>query len=184
MNIIKCLGTCAVILIICLIMSGGGYDSDPVPQRLHTMNIECPIRPYEYTYYDIPLTDYQQMKIQGMALKNNVPYEIVLGVMYVESRFNADTIGDSGDSIGIMQVQPKWHYHRMERLEAYDLTDPLQCAAVGIDILGEKIAQYGNLDKALVAYNAGRPYVSSNEYSRKVREYADSLIGHGTVQGL
>ena len=174
MNIIKCLGAAVVILTICLILSGGGYDTCEAPKQLHTITVED-IPPYEYVYYDIPLTEEQQRYVQRTAEENNVPYEIVLGVMYVESRYRADAVGDSGDSVGIMQVQPKWHGHRMERLGVTDLTDPMQCAAVGIDILGEKIAQYGNLEKALVAYNAGRPYAPSTEYSRKVVDYAQWL---------
>lgn len=176
-NIIQCLGAIAVVLAVIIIFTTVGYGSEPAPiGRMHTAAVSHEaIKPYEYIYYDVPLTDEQQRKIQTMAKDNNVPYEIVLGVMYVESRFSPDCIGDGGNSIGIMQIQPYWHSGRMERLGATDLTDVLQCAAVGIDYLAEKICQYGNLQKALVAYNAGHAYTDSNSYSRMVVEYAEAL---------
>lgn len=180
-NIIQCLGAITVVLAVIIVFTAAGYGSEPAPKRLHTAveMIEA-IEPYEYIYYDVPLTEEQQREIQGFAHKHNVPYEIVLGVMYTESNFRADAIGDSGASVGIMQIQPYWHSGRMERLGVTDLTDPVQNAMVGIDILSEKLENYENVEKALVVYNmgdSGAKGICSTEYSQKVLRYADELIG-------
>lgn len=180
MKIIKCLGTAVIVLLICILLSNTGHDDETVPiQRPYTVEIPK-IEPYVYTYYDVPLTKEQQREIQIIALENNVPYEIVLGVMYTESNFRADAIGDSGASEGIMQIQPYWHSGRMEQLGVTDLTDLVQNATVGIDILAEKLEKYGNVEKALVVYNmgdSGAKGICSTKYSQKVLRYADELIG-------
>lgn len=177
-NIFKCLGTAAVILAVCLILSGGGYDSCQVPIRLHTIEV-ADIQSFETTYYEqIPLSAEQQETIHRYAHSLNVPYEIVLGVMHTESGFRADAVGDSGDSVGIMQVQPKWHTWRLEETGGTDWMDAVDNAKVGIHILAEKLENYGNIEKALVVYNmgdGGARGINSSAYSRKVLDYAESL---------
>ena len=181
MKLIKCLGTAAVVLAICLILSGGGYeecDIGEVPMQLHTVEVE-EIPPYEYVFYDVPLTEDQQREIQIYAHLNCVPYEIVLGVMKAESGFRADVIGDSGDSLGIMQVQPKWHTWRLEETGGTDWFDAVDNAKVGIHILSEKLQKYGNVEKALVVYNmgdGGAKGIESTAYSQRVLSYAEVLL--------
>ena len=54
-----------------------------------------------------------------------------------ETDFRADLAGDNGGSLGMFQINTKWHTDRMERLGVTDLTDPVQCAAVALDYLQE-----------------------------------------------
>ena len=61
----------------------------------------------------------------------------VMAIATVESGFDSQTVGDDGDSIGMMQINTRWHTGRMEALGVTDLTDPEQCAAVAIDYLLE-----------------------------------------------
>lgn len=75
-----------------------------------------------------------------------------------ESRFTFDLVGDDGKSVGMMQINTKWHTGRMEALGVTDLTDPVQCAMVAIDYLKELEAITGATpeDHALyMAYNLG-----------------------------
>ena len=177
MKLIKCLGTVAIVLAICIVFSGGGYE-EPMP-------IEVPIEPEapvieenNFIYYNVPLTDYQQEVIQTVAIENCVPYEIVLGVMYAESGFNPEAVGDSGNSLGIMQIQPKWHEWRLAETGGDDWFDTIDNAMVGIHILSEKLQKYGRVEKALVVYNMGdngARGIESTAYSRKVLEYAYTL---------
>lgn len=178
-NIIQCLGAITVVLAVIIVFTAAGYGSEPAPKRLHTAveMIEA-IEPYEYIYYDVPLTEEQQREIQGFAHKHNVPYEIVLGVMYTESNFRPEAVGDSGNSLGIMQVQPKWHTWRLEETGGSDWMDAVDNAKVGIHILAEKLESYGNVEKALVVYNmgdGGARGINSTAYSQKVLNYAYSL---------
>ena len=178
-NIIQCLGAIAVVLAVIIVFTAAGYGSEPAPKRLHTaVDMIEAIEPYEYIYYDVPLTEEQQREIQGYAHQKNVPYEIVLGVMYAESNFRPEAVGDSGNSLGIMQVQPKWHAWRLEETGGSDWMDAVDNAKVGIHILAEKLENYGNVEKALVVYNmgdGGARGINSTAYSQKVLNYAYSL---------
>lgn len=81
-----------------------------------------------------------------------------MAIAYVESRFTPDLVGDDGKSIGMMQINTKWHTGRMEALGVTDLTDPVQSARVAIDYLQElaRITGDGLTDHALyMAYNMG-----------------------------
>lgn len=73
-----------------------------------------------------------------------------------ETDFMADLTGDNGGSVGMFQINTKWHTDRMERLGVTDLTDPVQCAAVALDYLQELARTTGSgfNDHALyMAYN-------------------------------
>ena len=82
-----------------------------------------------------------------------------MAIAWVESRFDTDAVGDNGVSIGMMQVNTRWHTGRMEALGVTDLTDPVQCAAVALDYIRELSEGYGFgwiTDHSLyMAYNMG-----------------------------
>ena len=98
----------------------------------------------------------------------------VMAIAEVESDFDANLLGDGGDSIGMMQINTCWHTGRMEALGVTDLTDPVQCATVAIDYLLELegILEAGPGDHRLyVGYNAGpsrAKRTSSTAYSREI----------------
>ena len=111
----------------------------------------------------------------------------VMAIAEVESDFDANLLGDGGDSIGMMQINTRWHTGRMEALGVTDLTDPVQCATVAIDYLLELegILEAGPGDQGLyVGYNAGpskAKRTSSTAYSREVmavyQEYIEEMEG-------
>ena len=106
---------------------------------------------------------------------------LVMAIAEHESEFKPDLQGDNGQSLGMMQINTRWHTDRMEALGVTDLTDPVQCATVAIDYLLEleDIMGAGPDDHALyLAYNMGpsgakraiRAGTSSTEYSTAVME--------------
>ena len=111
----------------------------------------------------------------------------VMAIAEVESDFDANLLGDGGDSIGMMQINTRWHTGRMGALGVTDLTDPVQCATVAIDYLLELegILEAGPGDQGLyVGYNAGpskAKRTSSTAYSREVmavyQEYIEEMEG-------
>lgn len=110
--------------------------------------------------YDVPLSkEFQEYIIdvcKGYPQEiNGVHLELVLAVIERETNYNPDAIGDGSDAYGLMQVQPKHHKARMERLGVTDLLDPHQNVRVGIDYLAECLREYETLDEALTVYNAG-----------------------------
>lgn len=98
--------------------------------------------------------------------------DIVKAIIKIESNGNPQAVGDNGQSIGLMQIQPKWHKARIDRLGITDLKDPKQNLTVGCDILAELLDTYGNYHMALAAYNTGSPY-RGQEYADKVMAEAN-----------
>lgn len=76
-------------------------------------------------------------------------------------------MGDDGESVGLFQIQPKWHAQRLKDGES--LLDPEVNTRVACEILTELMAKYGTLDEALTVYNAGHD-TGSREYANRVYE--------------
>lgn len=113
---------------------------------------------------DTPLLDHAalepetQWAIFNLCSQDADLFCATMAIAYHESRFTPDLVGDDGKSVGMMQINTKWHTGRMEALGVTDLTDPVQCAAVAIDYLKELEGLTGASpdDPALyMAYNMG-----------------------------
>lgn len=126
--------------------------------------------------YDVPLDAELQFRIIGMCEERDIDPAIVMAMIWKESRFHADSVGDGGNSLGLMQIQPRWHSKRMEKLGCTDLLDPHQNVVVGIDYLAESIRRYdGDVAKALVAYNQGHYNGTVTAYAKSVLAKAEEL---------
>ena len=126
------------------------------------------------TYFDVPMSIDVQDHIFKVSEYYGVDPSIIVAMCYRESTYNADLIGDNGNSYGLMQIQPRWHYQRMEDLGCTDLLDPCQNITVGVDYLAELKERYGSIDKALVAYNQGSYKGTVTAYAKAVMETAQS----------
>ncbi|XVG95851.1 lytic transglycosylase domain-containing protein [Eubacteriales bacterium KG125] len=93
--------------------------------------------------------------------------KLLKAIAKVESGENPNMIGDGGGSIGLMQIQPKWHSHRLR--EGESLLDPKVNVRVACEILSELMSKYDTLDEVLTAYNAGHD-TGSRIYANKVYE--------------
>ena len=124
-----------------------------------------------YFRYDVPLDDETQAFLRAACDESGVPYELALAVVRKESTFQ-NIIGDSGDSVGYMQIQPRWHKERMERLGVTDLRDPFSNFRVGCDYLAELLERYP-LEDALTACNSGSP--GNSDYAKDVISYMEDF---------
>lgn len=126
--------------------------------------------------YDVPLDADLQHHITETAEEYGIDPAIIVAMAYRESTYNPDAIGDGGNSLGLLQIQPQWHSERMERLDCPNLLDPFQNVTVAIDYLSEMLGWYdGNMAKALVAYNAGSYNGTITGYAEAVLEIAEEL---------
>ena len=163
-----------------------------VPDEEKTM-IVLPQHEDVYATYNVPLDYDLQLYIIQTCEELNIDAGVVMAMIFYESSYQADAIGDGGNSLGLMQIQERWHKERMERLDVDNLLNPYQNVTVGIDLLAELLDEYdGNVEMALCAYNAGRTGADqywfskgeySNDYSRKVVELARMLNGGGAIGG-
>lgn len=125
--------------------------------------------------YDVPMEPELQIYINELCEYYDVDMPIVLAVIGQESNYNPDLVGDGGDSIGLMQIQPEWHTERMDKLGVTDLTDPYQNVAVGIDFIAELLGE-GSPEWALTAYNAGEAKADFNQEVGITGEYAETVL--------
>ena len=135
-------------------------------------------------YYNVNLDKDLQKHIISLCEENGIDPSIIIAMAWVESGHRVNAIGDSGNSLGLLQIMPRWNYDRMKRLECNDLLDPYQNITVGVDILTEKLNRFGDISMALMAYNAGdagankhwfSKGIYTNKYSQKVMNYAATL---------
>lgn len=124
----------------------------------------------------IPL-DYQlQEKLQEFCGDFGVPYEIVLAVIYQESRF--DSTARNGSCVGYMQINMVNLEWLNREIGITDLHDPVQNLMAGTYMLGELFEKYGEANMALTAYNHGEAGARKKYFSRgKIScPYSESVI--------
>ena len=126
--------------------------------------------------YDVPLSSELQLYISDLCDRYGVDMPLVLAVIGQESNYNAGALGDDGNSIGLMQIQPQHHQGRMDKLGVTDLTDPYQNVTVGINLLAELIGENKGTEWAVTAYNAGAGTADHNRAIGTRSEYAESVM--------
>ena len=75
-----------------------------------------------------------------------------------------------------MQIQPRWHGWRMDKLGCTDLMDARQNMMVGIDILMDLYSKCNDTAWVLMAYNGGEAYANSNYNAGNISEYARYIM--------
>lgn len=155
-------------------------DKTPVPQEepivVQTIPepiVEVEAAPMEYdpVREDIPLDAETQRLLYQACGETGIRYELALAVIWQETNFRNVT-GDSGESFGYLQVQPRWHQERMERLGVTDLSDPYGNFLVGLDFLAELVDKH-ELTDALTKYNSGK--TGNSQYAESVLNYMKIL---------
>ena len=133
-----------------------------------------------------------QDAIWTVCKENPTLYSMVMAMGYYESAHDTAAVGDSGRSLGWLQVQPRWHQERMDRLGVTDLLDPVQCALVAVDYIDwiaerlnpETPADAYGTHALLMAYNQGWQGANeswsagrySTNYSWKVLDLAATYL--------
>lgn len=112
---------------------------------------------------DVKQKDY----IEETAESYGISPKLVKAIIEVESGGDADAIGDNGNSLGLMQIQPRYHAQKLR--EGESLLDPKVNVRVGCEILAEIMAECGTLDEALTVYNAGHD-TGDRSYANRVYE--------------
>ena len=141
-------------------------DAAPVPE-------EC------RTYFDVPLSEDLQNHIFQLCEEKGIDPAIIVAMCFRESTYNANCIGDNGNSYGLMQIQKRHHLERMERLGVTNLLDPYGNISVGVDFFAELLGKYdGNVLMALTAYNCGASGAYNNYFSKGVyaNNYAKDVM--------
>lgn len=144
-------------------------DIEDMAEDFENEKIEAALYETGYFRSDVPLDGETQAFLRSACEEAGITYELALAVIRQETDFR-NIVGDNGDSIGYMQIQPRWHEERMERLGVTDLADPYSNFRVGCDFLAELLSKY-TLEEALTAYNSGK--AGQSEYATIVMGYME-----------
>ena len=107
---------------------------------------------------DVDLDPETQWAIFRLCGYDSDRFCFLMAIAEHESGFQTDLVGDGGRSLGMMQINTKWHTERLEALGVTDLMNPVQCAAVAVDYLHELESRYGFepwSEGLLMSYNMG-----------------------------
>lgn len=114
--------------------------------------------------------------IHATALEYHVPPALVKAVIAAESAFDPEAISRKGAQ-GLMQLMPK----TAATLGVEDAFEPRQNVRGGVNYLREMLDRYGDVTRAVAAYNAGPtavdryngipPYRETQAYVERVLTY-------------
>lgn len=111
---------------------------------------EEPAKPKWKIYENVPLEEKYQIKAQVACEQYNVPFAFWLALVESESAFQIDAIGDSGRSIGLMQInKPNWDRYGL------DAELPFDNIEIGVRMIHELTEKYGEMDAIVMAYKGG-----------------------------
>lgn len=126
-------------------------------------------------YYNISLTEDEQDYVRKICKKYNVSFELVLGVMKVESGYSTKLKSKTND-YGIMQINKCNHSYLSKKLGVNNFLDFEQNTKAGVYWLSRYTAKYSDIHKVLMCYNLGegaaakkwKKGTTQNTYSLKV----------------
>lgn len=160
------------------------FSRDSLSLLTENLNaIEEPELPRTPLLSSVPLDGEVQWQIYTQACHEDpVRFCLVMAMANSESGYDPLKVGDNGDAIGLVQVQPKWHQSRLDKygFTTDDLFDPVKCCIVSIDYLEELAGcpdqEFEVTHALLMRYNMGpsgaakamRNGHSSSYYSREV----------------
>lgn len=103
----------------------------------------------------------------------NICPETIQAIGWVESRFQPDA--ENGGCVGIMQVAPKWHQDRMDKLGVTDLTNTRQNMLVAVDYLSDLVQDEEDMEEVLMRYH-GESRIHERLDAGEMSEYVESIL--------
>ncbi len=102
---------------------------------------------------------------------------LVSSIITQESGGNPNAVGDSGCSLGLMQLNTCAGWLPSFGYSGENLFDPQTNILYGCQYLNAQLNQYGNIDQAVSAYNAGTATSANSNYVNAVIGYLNQLGG-------
>ena len=128
---------------------------------------------------DIPLSIDLQEYIYGLATENNIPYELIIAIIDVESNFDSNAISSTND-YGLCQINISNHRWLQNTYGITDFLDPYQnvlCCVKMLSCYGIPFDNVYNIKRVLMCYNMGagtaNSYWASGVFSTS---YTDEII--------
>ncbi|MDE5588212.1 MAG: lytic transglycosylase domain-containing protein [Acetatifactor sp.] len=143
--------------------------------RKETVKDQSETVPYRYIK-GCTLSKKVQRDIFEICAGANISFELVMALIKQESDFDPACVSDDGQSVGLMQIQEKWHRDIMDKLGCTDLYDPVQNVRVGVELLKRHFVKYKDAAYALMAYNGGQAYADRQVREENISAYAACIL--------
>lgn len=128
---------------------------DPAEAEL----IDLALEEQGYFRVDVPLSYDLQDALHTACERYSIDYPVALGLIEVESNFQADIVNATGDCYGLCQLNVRYFPSGLQPEENIDH---------GLAYLREQIDRYGSLEAGLQAYHDG--------YDTGARWYAKAVL--------
>lgn len=155
------------------------YAKETVERQIvKVINYETPTENRTVVVYiDKDIPEEVQIAAEKYGQQYNICPEFLEAIAYAESRYIADVDSKDGKNKGLMQVAPRWHQDRMDRLGCTDLHDVDQNMHVAADYLSELFEQYEDVGVVLMAYNGDNSWKNGNlsSYAKKILKHSEEL---------
>ncbi len=147
--------------------SGGGSDAATTESAVPAGELRAAID-YVSRKYRVAAAAVEPLVIAAMETGERLRLDpmLIVAVMAVESGFNPIAESPMGAQ-GLMQVIPRFHQDKLEKLSASSLLDPRVNIEVGAMVLKESIRRAGSLEDGLQQY-AGAVSDEDGLYAAKV----------------
>lgn len=103
---------------------------------------------------DIKLTKLEQTVLWNKCEELHLNYWLILALCESESSFIPDAVGDSGNSIGYMQIN-KCNWDRMNDEYNLDVHEPIDNLVCGAVIIRELLDKYETITQVIMSYKCG-----------------------------
>lgn len=108
------------------------------------------------TYEEVPLEWFLQEYAYRCCERYGVNKAFFLAMCESESSFDTDAVGDSGKSLGLMQINKcNWTKYDLDASMVYDNLE------IGIRMLSELIIKYEEFDHVVMAYKGGEAFADN-----------------------
>lgn len=102
--------------------------------------------------------------------------ELVMSIVWHESRYNPKAVNNDGSCVGLMQVSKFWHKSRAYELGVEDFFDPEGNILLGVDYIVELKKQYKDIKLVLMLYNMMHDDAFELYEQGEISYYAKSVL--------
>lgn len=146
--------------------------SDDAPQNSNSISYSVKYIDSD-VYYNISLSKDEQDYVRKICKKYNVSFELVLGLMKVESGYK-ETAKSKTNDYGIMQINKCNHSYLKKKLGVSNFLDFEQNTKAGVYWLSRYTAKYSDIHKVLMCYNLGES-AASKKWKKGIIQTSYSL---------
>lgn len=154
------------------------YAAEKEVQVVKVINYETPTEDKTLVVYrDKDIPEEVQIAAEKYSEEYQISAEYLEAVAFYESSYHANAISPDKTCIGLMQIAPRWHKTRMEKLGVTDLYDADQNMHVAADYLAELFEKYEDPQVVAMEYNGDHSWKKGklSNYSNKVMLMTEEL---------